>query len=457
MAAAGPATARELPDFVDLVERNRAAVVNISVVRAENRNRSSQRDYLEDFFRRFMPQPGNPPNNNNSPPNQPPPARPLGSGFVISEDGHVVTNHHVVERASRVTVRFSDRRELEAEIIGTDERSDIALLKVKANDLPAVRLGRSENLKVGQWVVAIGSPFGLDHSVTQGIVSAISRSLPSENYVPYIQTDVAINPGNSGGPLFNLKGEVIGINSQIYSRTGSYAGVSFAIPIDVAMNVIAQLRESGRVARGVLGVIIQDVTRNRAEEEGLDKPSGALVTGLYQESPADKAGIMVDDIILSFNGKEIDLSSDLPYEVGGLKPGTEVVLRVLRDGKHKKIKVVLGDLDDGILPSSPDSNERRTIDNLGIGIAQLSQDAQKRLEEAGIEGGVQVTGIASRSPAATAGILRGDIILSINNQRIDSTQSFRNALKTASPGKRVPVLIFRQGRSLFLALRIPDE
>src|SRR4051812_10652061 len=329
------AAQRELPDFTRLVEEQGNAVVNISTTQAVRRAGAlPQVPGIEDeevleFFRRFIPrQPG---------PGQPAPGpaprpenRSLGSGFIITTDGYVLTNAHVVEGADEITVRFTDKREFKAKVIGADKRTDIALIKVDATGLPAVRFGDPTKLKVGEWVVAIGSPFGFENTVTAGIVSAKGRSLPQENFVPFIQTDVAINPGNSGGPLFNMRGEVIGINSQIYSRTGGFMGLSFAIPADVALDVQKQLKEKGRVARGRIGVQIQEVTRDLATSFGLDRARGALVNSVEKGSPADKAGVEATDIILSFDGKPVESSSDLPRLVGATRPGQQASLEVWR-------------------------------------------------------------------------------------------------------------------------------
>src|SRR6267378_4774520 len=338
---------RDLPDFTRVVEEQGNAVVNISTTQAVRRSGAlPQVPGMEDeevleFFRRFIPrQPG---------PGQPAPgprpeSRSLGSGFVISQDGYVLTNAHVVEGADEITVKFTDKRELKAKVIGADKRTDIALIKIDATGLPAVRFGDPAKLKVGEWVVAIGSPFGFENTVTAGIVSAKGRSLPQENFVPFIQTDVAINPGNSGGPLFNMRGEVVGINSQIYSRTGGFMGLSFAIPIDVALDIQKQLREKGRVARGRIGVVIQEVTRDLATSFGLDRPRGALVNSVEKGSPADRAGIEATDIITGFDGKPVENSSDLPRLVGSTRPGSQAAVEVWRKGAARKLSITVGEL-----------------------------------------------------------------------------------------------------------------
>lgn len=448
---AGSAAARELPDFTRLVASNAPAVVNISTVQhSESRSRQgSPSDELEEFFRRFFPPEGEVP--------RMPYARPrsLGSGFVIEENGYILTNNHVVEDADEIVVRFNDRRELLAELVGADPRSDLAVLKVEADDLPTVRLGRSESLEVGEWVLAIGSPFGFDYSVTAGIVSAKGRSLPTEhneNYVPFIQTDVAINPGNSGGPLFNLDGEVVGINSQIYSNSGGFMGVSFAIPIDVAMEVVEQLKASGRVSRGWLGVVIQEVNRDLAETFGLDRPHGALVTRVLEESPAEAAGLEPGDIIIRFDGHAIEFSSDLPHVVGRTTVGEETDLRVVRNGREMTLAVTVGELAEredqqlGFARSGESSSSR-----VGLRVEALAEAAAERL---GISGGVRVVEVDG--PAAEAGITRGDVITRLNNREILDLGSFRQVVEDLPAGRSVPVLIIRGEAPRFLALRVPE-
>ncbi len=449
MVFAGQHT-RSLPDFVNLVEQNRAAVVNVAIVR-NSQQRSGSRDavpdFFEDFFRRFAP-PSRP---------RPPPSRgsrSLGAGFILSKDGYVLTNHHVVEGADEIVVRLSDRRELKAEVVGFDRLSDLALLKVSADNLPTVKLGSSKDVKVGEWVVAIGSPYGFELSVTQGIVSAIGRSLPNsdnQNYVPFIQTDVAINPGNSGGPLFNLRGEVIGVNSQIYTRTGSYAGISFAVPIDVAMENVEQLKKRGKVARGWLGVTIQDVNRDLAESFGLDKPMGALVSRVVEDSPAAKAGVRPGDIVLRFNGEDIDLSAELPHIVGRLRPETEATMIILRAGDRKTFTVVLGDLRAG---GARSENDQTSAGLLGMDVVALNAEEIDRVEDAGFSGGVRVTRI-QEGAAADAGIRPGDLLIEIANQEIDSVRSFVEIVTNLRPGGNVAVLVYRQNSTIYIPLRIP--
>src|SRR6185436_2275942 len=345
LSSAALAQARDLPDFTRLVEDQGGAVVNISTTQAVRRAAVPQVPGMEDeemleFFRRFIPrqQPGQPGPGPGAPR---PESRSLGSGFIISADGYILTNAHVVDGADEINVKLTDKRELKAKVIGADRRTDIALIKVDASGLPVVRFGDATKLKVGEWVLAIGSPFGFENTVTAGIVSAKGRSLPQENFVPFIQTDVAINPGNSGGPLFNLRGEVVGINSQIYSRTGGFMGLSFAIPSDVALDVQKQLKEKGRVARGRIGVVIQEVTRDLATSFGLDRARGALVNSVEKGSPAEKAGVEATDIIVSFDGKQVEASSDLPRIVGSTRPGSSVPFEVYRKGSVKKLSITV--------------------------------------------------------------------------------------------------------------------
>jgi serine protease Do len=435
-----------LPDFTKMVEENSPAVVNISSERKQVKNGGAGREQeMEEFFRRFFP-----PDQFPRPDRE---ARSLGSGFIISKDGYVLTNYHVVEQADSVKVRLSDRRELDATIVGSDQRSDLALLKVDGKDLPVVRLGKSETLKVGEWVLAIGSPFGFDYSVTAGIVSAKGRSLPTannENYVPFIQTDVAINPGNSGGPLFNLAGEVVGINSQIYSNSGGFMGVSFAIPIDVVMEVVQQLRDNGKVSRGWLGVVIQEVNRDLAESFGLDRPHGALVAKVLENGPAGKGGVLEGDIITAFNGHSIERSAELPHYVGRVAAGSMAKLDIVRSGKRKVLTLKVGELtnDSGDVAAASGAIATNAI---GLAVENVGEAAREQL---GIEHGVLVTTVSGA--AETAGIQPGDIILRLNNSVIASIDDFQAAVAALPKGKSVPVLVSRKGSSVFLALRVPD-
>lgn len=449
--------ARSLPDFTELAESNSPAVVNISTTQKIKRDPRLPENLqipelpedspFHDFFRHFFDEDGNAP--------MPRDAKSLGSGFIISADGYVMTNNHVIRDADEVIVRLSDRREYNAKVVGTDERSDVALLKIDATNLPAVKVGKSKDLKVGEWVLAIGSPFGFDHSVTAGIVSAKGRSLPRENYVPFIQTDVAINPGNSGGPLFNLDGEVVGVNSQIYSRTGGFMGLSFAIPIEVAMNVADQLKTKGHVTRGWLGVLIQDVTGELAESFDMDKPRGALVSRVLPDSPASKAGFEVGDIILQFNGDEVDHSKDLPPLVGRTPVNESVPVRVLRQGKVRTLKVVIGELpaDDEIRVAS-DKPKTSKQNRIGVTVSELTDAQRKKIEIA--KGGVLVN--EAGGAAARAGIRRGDVIVMLNNEDISDIKQFEKLVKDLPVNRSVPVLVHRaRSGPVFLALKITDE
>jgi len=460
---------RSLPDFTQLVEQYAPAVVNISTTqKIKSKSKHNMQRQMPNFpedspfgewFKRFFDEDGRGSggpdgfNGHNKKPQS------LGSGFVISDDGYVLTNNHVIEDAAKIIVRLSDRRELEAELIGTDPRSDLALLKIKADHLPVVKLGDSQKLKPGEWVLAIGSPFGFDYSVTAGIVSAKGRSLPRENYVPFIQTDVAINPGNSGGPLFNLDGEVVGINSQIYSRTGGYMGVSFAIPINIAMNVVEQLKADGYVTRGWLGVLIQDVTRDLAESFNMDKPQGALVARVLPDSPAEDAGFQVGDIVTRFNGREIIHSSDLPPMVGITPIKKKIPVEIIRKGKVTEIDVKIGELpkadDVRVSSKSPSEPDVATSNRMGVTVTDIPEEQRKRFEIHG-DGGVIVKQVQD-GPASDAGIRRGDILLMINNIDIKDADHFKKAVKNLPENKSVPVLVHRRGSPIFLAMRLPAE
>ncbi|WP_165672768.1 DegQ family serine endoprotease [Metapseudomonas otitidis] len=446
----------ELPDFSPLVEQASPAVVNISTrQKLPERAVANQMPDLEglppmlrEFFERSIPQA---PRGQGGRQRE---AQSLGSGFIISRDGYILTNNHVVADADEIIVRLSDRSELEAKLIGADARTDVALLKVEGKDLPIVKLGKSDSLKVGSWVLAIGSPFGFDHSVTAGIVSAKGRSLPNESYVPFIQTDVAINPGNSGGPLFNLDGEVVGINSQIFTRSGGFMGLSFAIPIDVAMSVADQLKASGKVNRGWLGVVIQEVNKDLAESFGLDKPAGALVAQVLEDGPAAKGGLQVGDVILSMNGQPIVMSADLPHLVGALKPGTKIDLGIVRDGNRKNLSLSIGALpEDGQeLAAGESSGAERSSNRLGVLVAGLSGEQQKALD---IKGGVVIREI-QEGPAALMGLRPGDVITHLNNQAIDSVQTFAKVAKELPKNRSVSMRVLRQGRASFITFKLSE-
>ena len=444
----------QLPDFTELVKQNGAAVVNVSTTQKKSELEQGLPDGMQipegtpfdDFFRHFFGDPGRG--------FQPRESKSLGSGFIISKDGYVLTNHHVVSNADEIFVRLQDRRELEAKLIGSDERSDIALLKVDADDLPVVKIGSEKSLEVGEWVLAIGSPFGFDHSVTAGIVSALGRSLPSDNYVSFIQTDVAINPGNSGGPLFNLDGEVVGINSQIYSRTGGFMGLSFAIPMSVAMNVVEQLKSSGQVTRGWLGVQVQDVTRELAESFGMKRPHGALVARVLSDSPAEKAGFRVGDVIVNFNGHNIETSAALPPLVGMTTVGERTEVTVIRQKRQKQLSVYIGKLSPEVEKKfSAAKTDSDAIERLGVSVKDLSGEQLKK--QPNIKQGVVVTQVDS-GPARDAGIQRGDIILRIQNEEIKNVRVLKNVVENLVTGKSVAVLVQRRGSPVFLAIKVDD-
>ncbi len=447
----------QLPDFTELVERNNAAVVNISTTQKVAASEPQLPEGMEipegtpfdDFLKRYFGEGG-------GGGGEPSEAQSLGSGFILSSDGYVVTNHHVVKGADEIIVRLQDRRELVAKLVGSDKRSDIALLKIDAVDLPTVKLGSSEALKVGEWVLAIGSPFGFEHSATAGIVSAKGRSLPSDNYVPFIQTDVAINPGNSGGPLFNLNGEVVGVNSQIYSRTGGFMGLSFAIPTEVATQVVAQLKSAGKVSRGWLGVNIQDVNRELAESFGMKKPQGALVAKILPKSPAEAAGIQVGDIILAYNGTEITNSSALPPLVGMTKIGETAKLKVLREGANKELVVKIGALptDDDEPVLAKGELEGQMVTRLGVRVANLTAEMREQLEVTKF--GVLVTDVVQRSPAFEAGLRKGDVIQRLQDQSVKDVAHLQDLAKGLAKGKTVAVLVLRGGNSLFLPMKIKE-
>ena len=457
-----------LPDFTNLVNENRAAVVNIGTIgtRRPARERPPMRERppgvpgpegapgednpLQDFFRRFFGE--GPPGGNGGAQRH----SSLGSGFIISDDGYVISNYHVVREADQVIVRLSDRREYVAKIVGMDPRSDIAVLKIEADTpLPSLKLGKSSSLEVGEWVLAIGSPFGFDHSVTAGIVSAKGRSLPNENYVPFIQTDVAINPGNSGGPLFNLDGEVVGVNSQIYSRTGGFMGLSFAIPIDVVLDVYTQIRDKGSVTRGWLGVLIQDVTRELAESFQMKKPHGALVSKVLPDSPAAAAGFKAGDVIVKFNNKKIDTSASLPPLVGTAPVGGKTPVEVMREGSKKLLEVQIGELpsDDELLLTHSSGDKKRSNKRLNATLRDLTKSER---EQAEVSAGVFVDSV-DPGPAFDAGLRAGDIILQINSKPIETAVALTKIVDALKPNTSVPVLIHRQGGPLFLAMKIPSD
>lgn len=438
--SAGPAIAQSPPDFTVLVERYGAAVVSVNAETPVSG--FGQMPFPEDspfyeYFRRFFePVPPGP---------QMRPEVSMGSGFIISSDGFVLTNAHVLEGARTVTIGLKDRRQLKARVVGVDRPTDIALLKVDAEQLPVVQLGNSNRLKVGQWVLAIGSPFGLEQTATQGIISALGRSLPGDSYVPFIQTDAAVNPGNSGGPLFDLDGRVIGVNSQIYSNSGGYMGVSFAIPINVAMEVVEQLKTTGKVRRGWLGVLVQDVTPDLARSFGLEQAQGALVSRVLPEGPAGKAGVEVGDVIVAYNGEAIERSSDLPPLVARTRPGQRATLRVIRGGKTQEIRITVEQLPDVPEAETP---HQPPPGRLGITVGPLPPAMAQETQ------GVLVLGVGD-GPAAQAGIREGDVIQRIDNTRVTSPEEFERIVEKLPTGKPIPVLIARGGDSYFVTLTLP--
>ncbi len=444
------AQAQNLPDFTDLVEDAAPGVVNISTSRTVQRGGPSFDNFggqeMPEIFRHFF---GDsfpaPPGGGQGRSEE---RQSLGSGFIISEDGYVMTNAHVVQDADEILVRLNDRRELTAELIGSDPQTDVALLKVDADALPTLNLGDSDELRVGEWVAAIGSPFGFDHSVTAGIVSAINRTLPRDAYVPFIQTDVAINPGNSGGPLFNLDGEVIGINSQIFTRSGGFMGVSFAIPINVALDVADQLREDGHVNRGWLGVMIQPVSRDLAESFGMEEAEGALIADLDPDGPAAKGGLKAGDVILEVNGEAVDRSSSLPRLIGRVAPGDEVDLRLMRDGEERSEAVELGSWPDA--EGAPASSSSDSQVRLGASVAEIDQETQEQLN---LQGGVIVREVEPDSVAARAGLRAGDVLVSLDHRSLSSPEELRRIVEELPTDRAIPLRLYRDGRSLFVALR----
>ncbi len=438
--------ARELPDFADLVERHGAEVVNVSTTTSLKAQQGAtpnipEDDPMFDFFKKYIPQP--------IPKGE---GQSLGSGFIISADGYIMTNAHVVAAADEITVTLNDKREFKAKVIGSDKRTDVALIKIEATGLAKVAVGDNTKVRVGDWVLAIGSPFGFDNSVTAGIVSAKGRSLPQENYVPFIQTDVAINPGNSGGPLYNLNGEVIGINSQIYSRTGGFMGLSFAIPIDVAMDISNQLRAGGKVTRGWLGVVIQEVTKELADSFGLPKPQGALVANVEKGGPADKAGLESSDIILKFDNKDVKTSTDLPRLVGAVKPGSKVNVQIWRKGATKEMAVVTGELPVDKGPNAPPPFKRGKTENiskLGLTLSELTADQRKELK---ISAGVLVEEV--KGAAARAGLQPGDVILAINNSEVKSIEQFNQALGKLEARKNLALLVRRGESTQYITIKV---
>lgn len=456
LASVSVAQTRGLPDFTELAEKQGPAVVNISTTQIIRGRGAAPLPFDEDdpmyeFFKRFMPrQPngGMPQEFEN---------KSLGSGFIVSGDGYILTNAHVVDAADEITVRLTDKREFKAKVIGADKRTDVALIKIDSSNLPTVRLGDPNQLKVGEWVIAIGSPFGFDNSVTAGIVSAKGRSLPQESYVPFIQTDVAVNPGNSGGPLFNMRGEVVGINSQIYSRSGGYMGLSFAIPIDVAMDIQNQLRAHGKVSRGRLGVVIQEVTRELAESLGLTRPMGAIVNAVEKGGPADRAGLEAGDVILKFDGKPINSSSDLPRLVGSTKPGTKSTVQIWRKGSTKDVAVTVGEVQEEKVAANGRSGKGKgTVDQeanrLGLVVSELTADQKRDLK---ISNGLVIEDI--RGSTSRADLRPGDIILAVISKgattEVKTVEQFNKLLAQFDKSASVTLLVRRGEMQTFVTIR----
>jgi serine protease Do len=439
LGVAFAAQAAALPDFVELAEKQSPAVVNIATTQdARPLRRGKAPDEMHELFKRFgMPDLGVPEHGLNRP------RRGQGSGFIVSADGYILTNTHVVDGADEVVVKLADRREFRAKVVGSDEKSDVALIKIEAGNLPKVTIGDPDKLRVGEWVLAIGAPFGFENSVTAGIVSAKGRSLPQESYTPFIQTDVAVNPGNSGGPLFNLKGEVVGINSQIISRSGGYMGLSFAIPIDVAMDVMNQIKGGGKVSRGRLGVLIQDVSTDLADSFGLGKPRGALVAEVEDGGPADKAGVKPSDIVLKFDGKPVETSVDLPRLVGATKPGSQVTMTVWRKGASHDLTVKVGEVDAG--QAAADDGKP---DPAGLVVSALKAEQKRQLK---IDSGVLVE--EAVGAAARAGIRPGDVIVAAGNQAVNSAEELSRAVNVKGR-KSIALLIKRGDGSLYIPLRL---
>lgn len=457
VAFVAPSVAANLPDFTVLAEQQGPTVVNISITQVMHHN--AQMPFpgmpndpgLQEFFKRFgipgMPgMPGAPGQGGQEYKSQS-----LGSGFIISSDGYILTNAHVVNAADEVLVKLSDKREFKAKIIGADKRTDVALIKIEATGLPAVNIGNPSKLKVGEWVAAIGSPFGLENTMTAGIVSAKARALPQENYVPFIQTDVAINPGNSGGPLFNLAGEVVGINSQIYSRSGGSVGLSFSIPIDVAINISKQLRSTGKITRGWLGVAIQEVTKELAESFGMKSATGALIAGVEKGSPAEKGGLEAGDVITKFDDKSVVTSSDLPRIVGATDPKKHVNVEVLRKGRIKNLRIKVGEMasDDVQVAQNKKTPAKEEVNKIGLTLAALTPQQKKKLNG---KNGLLVT--ASTGAAAEAGIRRGDVVLGLNNSETQSVEQFNKQVNAVSKGKTVAVLVQRGDSTLYVPIKV---
>jgi serine protease Do len=448
--------AKDLPDFTELAETQGPAVVNISITSTVHGQGASgfpgipNDEDMQEFFKRFgIPNMPGMPNQGGG--GQDYKTQSLGSGFIISSDGYILTNAHVVNAADDVLVKLYDKREFKAKIIGADKRTDVALIKIDATNLPKVTIGDPNALKVGEWVAAIGSPFGLENTMTAGIVSAKGRALPQENYVPFIQTDVAINPGNSGGPLFNLRGEVVGINSQIYSRSGGSMGLSFSIPIDVAIDVSNQLKATGKISRGWLGVAIQELTKELSDSFGMKDTNGALVAGIEKNSPADKGGLQAGDVITKFDGKDIKDSNDLPRVVGNTKPGKVVPIEIIRKGSTKVLSVGIGEMPtdntDANVPSQ--TSPKNEANKIGLTLRELTPQQKKKLNG---KNGLLV--IESTGAASQAGIRRGDVVLGLNNNESQSVDLFNKQINAVPAGKTVAVLVLRGEATLYVPIKV---
>ena len=447
--ATGQGKAGGLPDFTELYERQSPAVVSIDVTQKARRGRFpelAEDDPFYEFFRRFgqIPRP-------RGAPEREPEAQSVGSGFLISADGYLITNAHVVDGADEVKVNLADKREFKARVIGSDKRTDVALLKIEARDLPKVTIGDPDKLKVGEWVVAIGKPFGLDNTMTAGIVSAKGRDLPQENLIPFIQTDVAINPGNSGGPLFNLRGEVVGINSLIFSRSGGYMGLAFAIPIDVAMTTVNQLKDKGKVTRGRIGVQIQEVTKELAEAFGLPKPTGALVNSVEKGGPADKGGVEADDVIVKVDGRDVRSSNELPRIITLIRPGTRITLTVWRKGASRDLAVTVAEMpDDGAQQQrrTPPAKDRAKPNRMGLSLADLTDEQKKELE---LKSGVLIEDVA---PTVRGNVQPGDVIIAIISRGTTtdakSAEQINGLLSKLEKGASVAMRL-RRGEQQFIA------
>lgn len=455
LSAFGVGHAKDLPDFTELAEKQGPAVVNISITSVVHGNGMMgfpgmpQDEQLQEFLRRF----GFPgvPGGQGQEGGQEFKSQSLGSGFIISADGYILTNAHVVSEADEVLVKLSDKREFKAKIIGADKRTDVALIKIEATNLPKVTIGDPSTLKVGEWVAAIGSPFGLENTMTAGIVSAKGRALPQENFVPFIQTDVAINPGNSGGPLFNLRGEVVGVNSQIYSKSGGSMGLSFSIPIDVAIDISNQLKANGKITRGWLGIAIQELTKELAESFGMKNANGALIAGVEKNGPADKGGLEPGDVITKFDGKAVNTSSDLPRIVGNTKAGKIVPVEIMRKGAAKTLKIGVGES-----PTEPSENvspakekAKSEPNKIGLMLRELTPQQKQKLNG---KNGLLV--IESTGAAAQAGIRRGDVVLGLNNSESQSVELFNKQINAVPAGKTVAVLVLRGENTLYVPIKV---